>query len=199
MTVESNESRQGWWSKRSTFQKVLMIGGGVFVALVVVGAATSDQNAGSQDTAADAAEIGEYSGSDPTSTAAGIPGIGDTVRDGQFEFVVTRVEQPGQTYQPDLLEDVATGEWFIVHLSVENIGTEARTFYTGIQDVTWDDREFTGSDFNWNVKNVLDLNPGLKGETAIMFDVPPGFPQGGEGTVLVLHDSALSGGIEVGF
>lgn len=199
MTTESHDDTSSWWSKRSTFQKVLMIGGGVLVALMVVGAATSDQDVGSQDTATDATGSDEPSGTETTSTSPGVPGIGDTVRDGQFEFVVTGVEQPGSTYQPDLVEDEATGEWFLVHLTVENIGTEARTFYSGIQVVTWDGREYKGSDFNWNVKNVLDLNPGLRGETAIMFDVPPGFPQSGDGTVLVLHDSAFSGGTEVGF
>lgn len=199
MTTQSHEDAGSWWSKRTTFQKVLMIGGGVLVALVVVGAATSDQDAASQEASTETAGGDESGGRDTTSASTAVPGIGDTVRDGQFEFVVTSVEQPGSTYQPELLEDVANGEWFIVHLTVENIGTEARTFYSGIQDVTWDGREFKGSDFNWNVKNVLDLNPGLRGETAIMFDVPAGFPRGGEGTVLVLHDSALSRGIDVGF
>lgn len=188
--MELHGETGSWWSRRSTLQKVLMIAGGIIVGLMIIGAATGDRDIAAQETPADA-----------TATSPGSigPGVGDTVSDGQFEFIVTRVEQPGSTCQPELLEDVVNGEWFIVDVSVENVGTEARTFYTGVQLITWGDRQLKGSDFTWNVKDVVDLNPGLKAETAIMFGVPQGFAAGGDGTVVVLHDSAFSGGAEVSF
>jgi hypothetical protein len=58
-----------------------------------------------------------------TTTQADLLGIGDPVRDGKFEFIVTGIEEPGKIYDPeDVLEDEVVGEWFIVFMTVENIG-----------------------------------------------------------------------------
>ena len=133
-----------------------------------------------------------------TTTQPDLPGIGDAVRDGKFEFVVTGMEEPGKVYDPeDLLEDEATGVWFIVFLTVENIGDVEQTFFAGDQKVLWDDKEFTADGFAWNGTNVESLNPGLILEATVMFDVPESFPEAGVGTVLELHDSAFSGGVNV--
>ncbi len=62
-----------------------------------------------------------------TTTTEDLPGIGDPVRDGKFEFVVTGIEEPGKVYDPDdVFEDEAVGEWFIVFMTVENMVTRAR-------------------------------------------------------------------------
>src|SRR5680860_4752 len=96
-----------------------------------------------------------------TTTVPPLPGIGDPVRDGKFEFVVVEIEQPGNVYDPDnVLDDRANGVWFIVHMTVENIGDQAQSFSAGDQKVFWGSREFAASDFPWNGTIFEELNPG---------------------------------------
>jgi hypothetical protein len=133
-----------------------------------------------------------------TTPAEEQPGIGDPVRDGKFEFVVTEIEQPGDSYDPDdVLEDEANGVWLIVHMTVENIGAEAQTFFADNQQMLWNDVKYEASGFTWNGTNIEELNPGIKLDAIVMFDVPETIPEGGVGTVLELHDSAFSGGVLV--
>ena len=115
------------------------------------------------------------------------------VRDGKFEFAVTNVA----TSQGSLggLSDPPMGEWFIVSVTVSNIGDEARTFSASNQKlIDSKGREFE-SEF-WaaaalNDDSSVDLNPGFTITFKIPFDVPPGtVPTGIE-----LHDSAFSGGV----
>jgi len=98
---------------------VLLTVGGVFLVLAVAGSIageseTSDQSA--SDTTATVSEPTDQTSSTQaeatTTTEVGLPGIGDAVRDGQFEFVVRGVEEPGAVYQPEgLLKDEANGLW----------------------------------------------------------------------------------------
>lgn len=131
---------------------------------------------------------------------AGLAGIGDFLRDGKFEFVVTGIEEPGKVYGPeDVLEDDAIGQWLIVLVTVENIGSEERPFFAENQKISWDGREFEAEGSTSNGTSIENLNPGLALDAILMFDVPTSFPERGVGTVLVLHDSALSGGVGVYF
>jgi hypothetical protein len=133
-----------------------------------------------------------------TTTTEALPGIGDEVRDGKFAFVVTEVEDAEKVYDPEgVLEDEAVGVWFIVHMDVTNIGDEEQTFFAGNQAVTWDGKEFSAAGFTWNGTSAEAINPGLSLEAVVMFDVPDAFPEGGVGSVLELHDSAFSGGVNV--
>lgn len=129
------------------------------------------------------------------------PGIGDPVRDGKFEFVVTEV----QTGLPSVGEDSwdyeeAQGTYTIVTVTVTNIGDGPQTFFDSNQvGIDSQGRELdadTGA--GWAVNSDLenwieDINPGNSITTNVVFDVAPG-----ETIVAVeLHDSAFSGGVEV--
>lgn len=182
-----------WWQRRKTWQKVLIIVGAVIVALAVLGAVFGDPEASDGTSAS-----GDATADTTTTTEAGLPGIGDAVRDGKFEFVVTSVEQPGDVYQPQgLLRDEANGTWFVVHMTVENVGDAEQTFFAGNQRILWDDKEFGAETLTWHGTNGDDLNPGVVVDATVLFDLPDGFPTDGAGTVLELHDSGLSGGVGV--
>jgi hypothetical protein len=189
--TEPDVAKAGWWARKKTWQKVLLIIGGVFIGLMVLAAFVPEPE--------------ESASGGTTTTAAGVattqpdlPGIGDPVRDGKFEFIVTGIEEPGNVYDSeDLLNDEAVGEWFIVFMTVENIGDQEQTFSAGDQKVLWDGKEFTAEGFTWNGTSFEDLNPGIVLEATVMFDMPASFPEGGIGSVLELHDSAFSGGVNV--
>ncbi len=116
-----------------------------------------------------------------------------TGRDGKFEFTVTGVE----TRQGALggLSDPPMGEWFIVSVTVSNIGDQERTLYATNQNlIDSQGREFE-SEF-WaaaalNDESSVDLNPGFTIEYKIPFDVSPGTVP----TAIELHDSMFSGGV----
>jgi len=216
--VTTTVAAGSWWSQRPTWQKVALIAVGALIALVVIGSLLSDpaEESASDETTTptttatddgavtppetEAPETTEATTTtvEATTTSEALPGVGQPVRDGNFEFVVTGIEEPGNVYDPDdVLPDDATGEWFIVFMTVENIGDEAQTFFAGNQKIFWDGKEFTAADFTWNGTSFEELNPGITLEATVMFDVPDDFPEAGAGTVLQLHDSVFSGGVQV--
>jgi hypothetical protein len=129
-----------------------------------------------------------------------LPGIGQAVRDGQFEFVVTSVE----CGQPELVNGIlraqAQGQFCVVELRVTNVGQVARHFGDGLQKAFSPEGAQYTADTNagvvvngngsaiWNV-----INPGNGVEAAVVFDIPDSATI----TTLELHDSALSGGVRV--
>ena len=133
--------RGNWWERRQTWQKVLLVVGGVCLVLAVSGSIAGESETSGQtasDTAATGNEPAEATTSTETeattTTQPGAPGVGDPVRDGQFEFVVTRIEEPGVVYQPEgLLKDEANGSWLVAYATVDNVGDGEQAFLTGIQ------------------------------------------------------------------
>ncbi len=132
-----------------------------------------------------------------TTTAPKQAGIGDIVRDGRFQFVVTGVEQPGKIIEDGLLSYEAIGTWFAVRLHVVNVGNEAQTFFASDQKLMYGSRTYGAEGYTWTGYGSVELNPGLEIDTGILFDVPESFPKDGLGTMLQFHDSVFSGGIEV--
>lgn len=203
--AEPVAAQGNWWQRRETWQKVLLIVGGVFLVLAVAGSIAGESETpdqGASDTTPADSESRDVTTSTAaettTTTEAGLPEIGDPVRDGQFEFVVTGLEAPGAIYQPEgLLKDEANGAWLVIYVTVENVGDREQAFLAGNQKILWDGKEYGGEGFTWNGTNVEDLNPGVALEATLMFDVPDGFPNLGAGTILELHDSAFSGGVSV--
>nr|WP_284291292.1 DUF4352 domain-containing protein [Luteimicrobium album] len=59
--------------------------------------------------------------------------MGDAVRDGKFEFTVTKVEKGVAKVGDEYLNEKAQGQFVLVHMTVKNIGKEAQTFYDGNQ------------------------------------------------------------------
>lgn len=117
------------------------------------------------------------SSSSSNSDSAG--SIGQTVRDGKFEFLVTNVD----TTKPGVIA---------VHLKVTNIGDEAQIWSSGNQKLLVDGKEFD-SDLFESSESYETLNPGLGVDAVVGFKVPPGTVP----DAIELHDSMFSQGVKV--
>lgn len=127
------------------------------------------------------------------------PGIGDTVRDGKFEFVVTGVEDGGTEVGNEFLSEEAQGRFHFVHITVTNIGDEAQMMLDSNQKV----RDEQGRTFETNSSAAIymddndmwltDINPGNTMSGTLVFDMP----EGSAPVEIELHDSMFSGGVTV--
>ncbi len=128
-------------------------------------------------------------------------GVGSAVRDGQFEFTVTKVEQGTTSIGDGFWETTAKGEFVLVTVKVTNTGNEKRKYFSGDQKMIDDKgRKF---DANTAADEALphnsggfageDLNPGFSMERVIAFDVPRGTVP----VALEAHDSRFSHGTRV--
>jgi hypothetical protein len=135
------------------------------------------------------------------STAPPAPGIGDPVRDGQFEFVVESATCGQAEIVNGILRATAQGQYCVVQLSVTNIGRAPRQFADGLQKAFGPGGQQYAADTGagvvangdgiavWNV-----VNPGNSIEAKVVYDIPPAASL----SIVELHDSALSGGVRVG-
>jgi hypothetical protein len=147
------------------------------ITLAVVGAMANNvakENAGNGHTP------GTGSGYGAVETPVG---IGQPVRDGKFEFVVTGVYNEGG--------------YTTVHMNITNIGNEAQTFFPQNQkliDVAGREYEVDSmAVYNFNKEGISDLNPGLTTKAIVPFKAAPGI----QFSAVELHDSAFSGGARV--
>lgn len=172
--------QRGWFARN----KVLTA---VFAAVAVVGIGSA---VGGTD------GDGTTDSGDSEATAGG---IGDAVRDGKFEFVVSKVDCGRTSVGDDLLGKQAQGQFCLVSLTVENIGDEPQTLFGDNQRLFDDrDREFSAdteaavylksSQTLWE-----EINPGNQVSGVVVFDVP----KNAQPQRLELHDSAFSGGVSI--
>ncbi|MBF6180389.1 DUF4352 domain-containing protein [Nocardia otitidiscaviarum] len=119
--------------------------------------------------------------------------VGSAVRDGQFEFVVTNVEQSATKVGEGSWSEEAKGESILVSVDITNVGKRAQTYFDDNQVLIDDqDREFEAS-FSANAAlNEYgiheDLNPGHKVSVVVAFDVPVGAAP----VTIEFHDSVFS-------
>jgi hypothetical protein len=126
------------------------------------------------------------------------PALGDAVRDGQFEFTVTRMDCSRTTVGLDHIKRTAEGRFCIISLTVRNIGDDAK-YFVGQAQTAYDGSgtgyetdELAGFYANRGVEAfVQKLGPGDKTTGKLVFDVP----KKTDLTTLELHDSPLSGGV----
>jgi hypothetical protein len=200
-------------SKRSTIARILARSGRLLVVLALV--ATSAACSGGDDTAAvtETTASGDVATTSITETTAitetaaapapsGLPGIGDPVQDDDIVFVVASIEEPGQIYDPydsETLADEATGKWFVVHMSVENV-SDADTFVRlDASKIIWNGQEFEAPFYVKSGSGIVYPEAGeLIDDVTVMFDVSTDFPEGGSGAVLELHGSPFSDGVDIG-
>lgn len=181
------------------------LGIGMFFAIVIgllVGAASDEDTATSAPPSTAVSTTGLATteiNTEGTPQEVSLPGIGDPVRDGDLEFVVLDVENPGQRYNPDdgYFYSEADGTWLIVKVSVTNIGDDRQSFSGRDQNLFWDEREYSPSLSLSHATIHESLNPGVSIEATIMYDVPESFPELGAGTVLELHDFRSSDGVQI--
>ncbi len=124
--------------------------------------------------------------------------VGQAVRDGNFEFVVTGVERAPVVADPEFpdLQKAATGEFLLVKMTVTNVGDEPQTFFASFNTLSDGTTEFASDDEAWiYLGNTLaDLHPGDSIDTAVVFDVPVGT----DPESIELHDGPSSDGVVVG-
>lgn len=175
---------------------------GVIVLIVIIAiAATAGSGGGgtpSSNNSASSSQVPQSAGS------AAVPGIGDKVRDGKFQFVITGISHAKSVGDTSMgLGDTAQGRYTILHLTVTNIGSEAQTLDDGSQYV-YDaaGRKFSASSSadldlaGANGQNntwLEDINPGNTVHGRIVFDLP----KGDKAVKTELHDSMFSGGVTV--
>jgi hypothetical protein len=130
---------------------------------------------------------------------AGPPGVGDPVRDGQFEFVVDSVECGARSVGEGLGRRDAVDQFCLVALRVENTGQEGRTFAGGQQYLFDEDGKRHDPDLDATIRRgdgrllSTHLNPGQRLAGTLVYDVP-------EPVALdrvELHDAPFSGGASV--
>jgi eukaryotic-like serine/threonine-protein kinase len=129
----------------------------------------------------------------------GPPGVGDPVRDGQFEFVVDSVECGARSVGEGLGRKQAVDQFCLVALRVRNTGQEGRTFAGGQQYLFEEDGRRHDPDLDATARRghgrllSTHLNPGQRLAGTLVYDVPePVALQRME-----LHDAPFSGGVSV--
>ncbi|MEU4427453.1 DUF4352 domain-containing protein [Actinoplanes sp. NPDC024001] len=128
------------------------------------------------------------------------PGIGDPVRDGKFEFVVSRVNCARTSYGMENLKRTAEGRFCVVTLSVRNIADEPK-YFLGLAQKAKDANgasygydEIAGVYANRDTQTFLKkLDPGERVSGKLVFDIPHGVTL----TAVELHDFPLSRGVTV--
>ncbi|TDE95063.1 DUF4352 domain-containing protein [Occultella glacieicola] len=216
-------TKRSWFARH----KILTGIGAVVLLGIVIGAVNGggDTSGGATDTGAPttqaptadeadaaAAEPAEPAGdaTEPAAPAAtepaavepaveAAPGIGTAVRDGKFEFVVTGIEAGVSEVGSEYFNEQAQGQFVLVHLTVTNIG-EAPQYFSDSDQQMFDaaGREFAANSaagiwIEGNDTFFTEINPGNTVEGTIVFDIPADAVP----TTLELHDSFLSGGVEV--
>jgi uncharacterized protein DUF4352 len=131
---------------------------------------------------------------------APVPGIGKAVRDGKFEFVVSRVDCSQSRVGLEHLNRTAKGKFCVVSLSVKNIADRPQLFLAKAQKVsnaagtTFHDDQIAGLYANRATPTFLrKIDPGEKVVGKLVFDVPKATKL----TTVELHDSFLSRGAKI--
>lgn len=125
-------------------------------------------------------------------------GIGDPVRDGKFEFTVTKVQAGLQRIGGEFGDD-AQGQFILVYIAVENIGDKSQLF-DGSDQKLFDakNRQFSADTgaalyLEGSESFLNNINPGNKVNGIVVFDIPKSVKP----VKLELHDSIFSGGVAV--
>jgi hypothetical protein len=124
--------------------------------------------------------------------------VNTAVRDGDFEFVVSKVECGKTSVGSSQLGVKAQGVFCLVTVSAKNIGDKAQTFTDSSQKAFAGSTEYStnstaGIYLEDNDVFLQEINPGNTVKGVMVFDVPKGTVL----TKLELHDSAFSGGVTV--
>lgn len=128
---------------------------------------------------------------------AAVPGLGDAVRDGQFEFTVGEVQTGLTTIGEGFTEETPQGQFVLINITVTNIGDSGTTMFDGAQ-VLIDEQgreHSTSSASMWLDEGLWldEINPGNSMSGVLLYDIPvDAIP-----TSLELHDSMFSGGVTV--
>jgi hypothetical protein len=149
----------------------------------------------------DTAQVGSSGQGDAGAPAAGAAKIGQKVRDGKFEFVVTKVQQGVKSVGDKYLGQKAQGQYVLIHITVTNIGDESQMLADSSQKV----RDAKGREFSADTAAAIylednkvfinEINPGNTVKGTLVYDMP----KDTKPTSIELHDSPFSEGVMVKF
>lgn len=133
--------------------------------------------------------------------AEAVAKVGTKVRDGKFEFVVTKVEKVGKSIPTAFgTTEKAQGEFILVTVNATNIENEPQMLDSTSQQLFNDkDQKFSPSSAVLSLKDadkffLTNINPGNTVTGApLLFDVPAGTKIAS----IELHDSPFSDGVKV--
>ncbi len=181
------ERRCGWFGRHRLLTVLLAVAAGLVVLGVLGSLGGKESVAPPPATKAKA-----------VTDSGRLPGVGEAVRDGKFEFTVTRLQAGVGNVGGEYGQD-AQGQFFLVHMSVKNIGDRAQTFDGADQKLF--DRN--GSKYSADTAAGLyldgsesfleQINPGNVVDGVVVFDIP----KGADPVRIELHDSLFSGGTTV--
>jgi hypothetical protein len=196
------EERRSWFARHKVLTAVLALVALVLVAGALGGGdeATTDATSAAPTVEAPTAPQSDTPAEEPVEEPVeDSPGIGDQVRDGTFEFIVTGIEDGGTEVGDEVLSEQAQGRFYLVHVTVTNIGDEAQSMYDGNQRVrdeqgrTFEANSMAGLYVDGNDLWLEEINPGNSVSGTLVFDMP----EGTSPAQIELHDSAFSGGVTV--
>jgi hypothetical protein len=160
---------------------------------------------GSSDDSASSGSAGAAGDSPAAAAAAGdaaddaAVGIGQPALDGDFQFVVNGVDCSQTEIGDQYLSTQAQGQFCIVDLTINNIGSEAQSFFG--ENATLLNAQ--GQEFSADTEATFylddaaslyeEVNPGNTLNSKVVFDVPAGMVP----SSIELHDSMMSGGVTV--
>jgi hypothetical protein len=132
--------------------------------------------------------------------AAVVAGIGKPARDGNFEFTVKGVKCGVGKVGDQYAGKTAQGQFCLVTVAVKNIKSEPQMLsdseqkaFVGAASYAADTEAALYANGNSNSVFLNNINPGNTVTGKLVFDIP----KGAKLTKLELHDSALSGGVQV--
>lgn len=140
---------------------------------------------------------GDTTGAASAAATKTMPGLRTTVKDGRFAFVVDSVQCGAPKAGSGYLTATAQGQYCLVKLTVRNVGDKPQTFFVDNQKAKAGGRVYSADSkataYAGGDAWVSEINPGNQIDGKIVFDMPRGV----QPEVLVLHDSAFSGGVQV--
>jgi Domain of unknown function (DUF4352) len=179
----------------------------VLAGLTVLAIIMNAVNGGETETAEPAAAVAEppaVAEGDAAPAAPAAPeddtfAIGEAAPDGDFSFVVSKVDCGLTEIGDQYFGTTAQGQFCVVDVAVTNIGDTAGAFFgDNSKLLNAEGQEFSADSeaaiYLENSDSLFEeINPGNTLNSKIVFDVPAGTTP----TSIELHDSAFSGGVTV--
>lgn len=194
--MSDNVKKKSWFARHKILTGIL----GFILLILVVQAAGGGSDTSTSNSNDDNNQSSQENNSDDSATVAA---IGQTARDGKFEFTVNGIECGAtEVVHPDTdaLRDQAQGQFCKLDLVVKNIGDEAQYFSDTDQKLLNSEGVQYSADssatitLDGNGDTLLSqINPGNSVAGVLVFDIPKDqTPVAAE-----LHDSAFSNGVRV--
>jgi len=183
--AQKADKKDNWFKRHKILTAIL--------AIVVIGVIASAAGGGSKDKT-------NNNSKNTAASSSRTAKIGDSARDGKFEFVVKSLECNVMSVGDNpYLTKTPQGQFCLLDVTVRNIGNEKQSLFSSNQKLLNGSVEYSADDTatiyaapnssSW----YSDINPGNSVEGKIVFDIPKDVAP----TTAELHDSAYSGGVKV--